>query len=153
MTYRRLPAVSSSRRRTNTTIIPNRTITSDAPCTNPRGSVISNRTTKVPPNNRCKQNLGATRCTCACHTIVLVTPVSEFSNTSKQRVYLIDHDPSYHSVRVILKKNCLGPQTSASNFSGCLFAKERPIESDALSVNSKTNCNDHTRNFLVRRKI
>ena len=49
------------------------------------------------------------------------TPVSEFSHTSKKAVDLIDDDPSNRSLFVIPKTACLDPQTSASNFNGCLF--------------------------------
>ena len=59
----------------------------------------------------------------ASHTIMLGTPVSEFYDTTKQRVNLMDRDLSYRSLCVILKTVCLGVQASASNFNGCLFAK------------------------------
>ena len=44
------PPCSELVQHTYTTITPNRTITCHASCTNPRGTLISNRTTKVPPN-------------------------------------------------------------------------------------------------------
>ena len=64
-------------------------------------------------NTHCKPILDAHA---ASHTIVLGTPVSEFCDSSKQWVSLIDHDPWYRSLCVILKTVCLGIQASASNF-------------------------------------